>query len=76
MSNKTFDTLRTIEAILVPLATFLIAMTDTWNVPYAMQIAATISGLNVAFGAIIEALRKQYKEKQKAEYQDDSEYTD
>ena len=37
---------------------------------------ATISGLNVAFGAIIEALRKQYKAKQKAEYQDDSEYTD
>lgn len=60
MSNKTFDTLRTIEAIIVPLATFLIAMTDTWDVPYAAQIAATIAGLNVMFGAIIEGLRKQH----------------
>lgn len=60
MSNKTFDTLRTIEAIFVPLCTFAIAMTDTWDVPYAAQIAATIAGINVAFGAIIEGLRKQY----------------
>ena len=60
MSNKTFDTLRTIEAIFVPLCTFAVAMLDTWNVPYATQIAATIAGLNVCFGAIIEALRKMY----------------
>lgn len=60
MSNKTFDTLRLIEAVFVPLATFLIAMTDTWDVPYAAQIAATIAALNVCFGAVIEALRKIY----------------
>ena len=60
MSNKTFDTLRTIEAIVVPLCTFIIAMTDTWEVPHAAQIAATIAGINTAFGAIIEALRKMY----------------
>lgn len=60
MENKTFDILRTIQSIFVPLATFLIALTDIWNVPYATQIAATIAGLNVMFGAIIEALRKQY----------------
>lgn len=63
MSNKTFDTLRLIEAIFVPLATFLIAMTDTWDVPHAAQIAATIAGLNVMFGAVIEALRKMYNSK-------------
>lgn len=60
MSNKAFDTLRLIEAVFVPLATFLIAMTDTWNMPYATQIAATIAALNVCFGAVIEALRKLY----------------
>jgi hypothetical protein len=60
MSNKTFDTLRLIEAVFVPLATFLIAMTDTWDVPHAAQLAATIAALNVCFGAIIEALRKIY----------------
>ena len=60
MSNKTFNTLRTIEAIVVPLCTFLIAMTDTWDVPHATQIAATIAAVNVAFGAVIEALRKTY----------------
>ena len=60
MSNKTFDTLRLIEAVFVPLATFLIAMTDTWDVPHAAQLAATIAALNVCFGAVIEALRKIY----------------
>lgn len=60
MSNKTFDTLRTIEAIVVPLCTFIIAMTDTWEVPHAAQIAATVAGLNVLFGGIIEGLRKMY----------------
>lgn len=60
MSNKTFDTLRLIEAVFVPLATFLIAMTDTWDVPHAAQLAATIAALNVCFGGVIEALRKIY----------------
>lgn len=60
MTNKTFDVLRTIEAIFVPLCTFAIAMLDNWDVPHAVQIAATIAGLNTAFGAIIEALRKAY----------------
>ena len=60
MTNKTFDTLRTIEAIFVPLCTFAIAMLDNWDVPHAAQIAATIAGLNTAFGAIIESLRKAY----------------
>lgn len=62
MENKTFDTLRTIQSIFVPLATFLIALTDIWKVPYAVQIAATIAGLNVMFGAIIENLRKKYNQ--------------
>lgn len=65
MSNKTFDTLRLIEAIFVPLATFFIAMTDTWDMPHAAQIAATIAALNVCFGAIIEALRKDYNNRMK-----------
>ena len=65
MSNETFDTLRLIEAIFVPLCTCLIAFTDIWSVPHAAQIAATIAALNVCFGAIIEALRKEYNKKNK-----------
>lgn len=60
MSNQTFDTLRTIEAIVVPLFTFLIALTDIWHVPYATEIAATIAAVNFAFGCILENLRKKY----------------
>lgn len=74
MSNKTFDILRTIEAIIVPLFTFLIALTDIWDVPHAAQLAATIAALNVAFGAIIEALRKNYNKGIKEEYADDGDY--
>ena len=65
MTNKTFDVLRTIEAIFVPLCTFAIAMLDNWDVPHAAQIAATIAGINTAFGAIIEALRKTYNKEEK-----------
>lgn len=60
MTNKNFDTLRFIEAIIVPLFTFLIALTDIWHFPYATEIAATIAAVNFAFGCVIENLRKNY----------------
>ena len=60
MSNETFDKLRFIEAIIVPLFTFLIALTDIWHFAYATEIAATIAAINFAFGCIIENLRKNY----------------
>lgn len=64
MSNKTFDTLRLLEAVFVPLITFAIAMTDTWGFAHAAQIAATLAALNVCFGAVLEGLRQIYLSQQ------------
>ena len=56
MSNKTFDTLRLIEAVFVPLATFLIAMTDTWDVPHVVA-----AGLSAAISAVWNILLERLK---------------
>ena len=62
MSNRMFDTLRFLEAIIMPLVTFLTGLTEIWGFAYGMEITATLALCNALCGALIEAARKLYNE--------------
>jgi hypothetical protein len=74
MSNRTFDTLRSIESIVLPLVTFLSGLAEIWGFPYGVQIAATLALCNALMGGLLEAARKIYRAR-KSE-QDDFGMTD
>lgn len=54
MSNKTYDVLKWVALIVLPaLATFYAAMAGIWGLPYAEQIPATITAIDMFLGALL-----------------------
>lgn len=61
MSNKTYDTLKTIALVGTPIITFLVALCTIWDVPHAPEITASLAALDALLGAILAKLSIDYK---------------
>lgn len=61
MSNKTYDTLKTVALILVPVLAFIAALVNIWEVSYADKIVASLTALDTLIGTIVAAASKAYK---------------
>lgn len=60
MSNKTFDTIRFIQQLIVPLTIFITALSDIFGFEWGIYVVATLAAVNTFLGSAIEALRKLY----------------
>lgn len=60
MNNKTYDTLKLIALVAVPLVAFIGALCTIWNVPHSEQITATLTALDTLLGAIVAIVAKEY----------------
>lgn len=60
MSNRTYDTLKLIALIAVPVCAFIGALCTIWNVPHSEQITATLTALDTLLGAIVAIFAKVY----------------
>lgn len=60
MSNKTYDTLRFISLVIAPICVFFGVIANAWNIPYGDAVSATLAGIDVLFGAIVEIARRIY----------------
>ena len=60
MTNKQYDTLKTIALIITPVLAFLASITNIWHFPYAEQIVATLTALDTLFGAVVVVVNRQY----------------
>ena len=65
MSNKTYDILKWIGLITVPVITFLTALVNIWGIPYGSQIVATLAAIDVLVGAVVAIAKNIYDRKQK-----------
>lgn len=65
MSNKTFDTLRFIQSIIMPLSAFISGLTELLGFRYGVEIAAALVLFDGFFGAVVQAWRKAYEHSQK-----------
>ena len=65
MKNKTYDILKYIALLVLPaLATFIIAISNIWGLPYGEAIAATITAADTFLGALLGISSHNYKEKE------------
>lgn len=64
MTNKTFNIIRLIGEIAVPVIAFITAICTIWNVPRCAEITATLTALDTLIGAIVMILRKNYNKRQ------------
>ena len=65
MSNKTFDTLRFIPSMIVPLASFISILSERWGFAYGVEIAFALTAFNTLFGIMVENWRKAYNNENK-----------
>ena len=63
MSNKAYDTLKTIALVATPVLAFGAAVVSIWNVPYGAEITTTLTAIDTLLGAIVVALKIRYDKK-------------
>lgn len=61
MSNKTYDTLKLIALLVLPIGTFLSTFFNIWGIPCAEQIQQTFIALDVFCGALVTISNEIYK---------------
>lgn len=69
MSNKTYDILKFIALIIVPVVNFIFLILTTAGIMDATTAATIIAGLDVLVGAIVSAAKQVWDKEQKAKKQ-------
>lgn len=60
MSNRTYDIIKMVSLIAVPIVAFISALCSIWNVPHSEQITATLTAVDTLLGALVVILAKEY----------------
>lgn len=58
--NRTYDTIKLISLVAVPLVAFISSLMTIWNVPHGEQITATLTAIDTLLGAIVVIVAKEY----------------
>lgn len=69
MPNKTYDILKFIALIIVPVVNFIFLILTTAGIMDATTAATIIAGLDVLVGAIVSAAKQVWDKQQKAKKQ-------
>ena len=64
VSNKTYDTIKLIALVAVPVLAFLASLVTIWNIPYGAQITATLTAIDTLLGALVIVLKAFYEKKE------------
>lgn len=67
MTNKTYDTIKTIALLLVPILTLATTLVNIWGIAHADLWAATFAAIDVFVGAVVTVAKKLYDERHKDE---------
>ena len=65
MNNSTFNIIRTVGEIAVPVIAFITAICTIWQVPHCAEVTASLTALDTLIGAVVMILRKRYNSKDK-----------
>ena len=63
MSNKTYDVIRLIGELAVPVIAFVASLCTIWNVPHCAEITASLTALDTLIGAVVMILRNSYNKR-------------
>lgn len=65
MSNKAYDILKDIALIFPLVITLVGAIMKIWNIPYAVEVCATLTAINAFIGGLVAIANKLYILKKK-----------
>lgn len=61
MTDKQYDTLKTVALILTPVLAFLASLVNIWGFPHGEQIVATLTAIDTLVGAVVVVTNRNYK---------------
>ena len=65
MKNKTYDKLKFIAQVILPLvATFYVTLAELWGLPFPTEISGTIMAVDTLLGSILIKLSSDYNKKE------------
>lgn len=67
MSNNTYDALKIIALLILPISEFIGSMASVWGWEYGSQIVATLVALDVLMGYIVKIASDRYNKEQSDE---------
>lgn len=67
MSNKTYDILKVVALLVLPIGTFISTCLSIWNIPHGEQIMATFAALDVLCGAVVSIAKMLWENENKEE---------
>lgn len=60
MSNKVYDTLKTIALVATPVSVFIVAVLSALGVPQTEVVTAILAALDTLLGSLVEIARRNY----------------
>lgn len=60
MSDQTYDTIKIIALLILPLGTFVSTIFSIWGVPYSEQVMASFAALDVLAGVVVSIAKARY----------------
>ena len=60
MSNRAYDTLKTIALVWTPISVFIVAVLSALAVPHLGVVTAILAALDTLLGSLVEVARRQY----------------
>ena len=60
MSDQTYDTIKIIALLILPLGTFVSTILSIWQVPYSEQVMASFAALDVLAGVVVSIAKARY----------------
>lgn len=60
MSNKTYDSIKMVALLILPLGTFVSTVLSIWGVPHSEQVMATFSALDVLAGVVVSIAKMRW----------------
>lgn len=63
MSNKAYDTLKTIALVWTPISVFIVAVLSALAVPHLDVVTAILAALDTLLGSLVEIARRNYTKK-------------
>lgn len=65
MSNQMYDTLKLWAQLIIPaLATFFVTVFEIWQLPYGVEIGATLMAVDTLLGAVLKKASDKYLSEQ------------
>lgn len=62
-NDKTYDTLKTISLVAIPVSTFIVAILGAYNYGQVERVTAVLAAVNTLLGALVKISSEAYKKK-------------